>query len=69
MSRALCKLRGTLAIVELTPTEGEGKCPLCNGTQFINDCGWVTCNTCFDYAILESNLKNPGPHEFEGDGI
>ena len=60
MKTALCKLRGMLVLMEIQPTEQQGKCPDCGGTKFVNgtswDKGWVNCTNC-DFAVLAKHLE------------
>lgn len=54
---ALCKYNGRLVLAMFSPTKntGGGFCPLCLGTEFEQDSGWLECSSCRDFAILESH--------------
>jgi len=55
----LAKLKGCLVRAEVAPSEqgGSGKCPVCQGTEFIDRDGWIECDGCYDYAVLKSDYE------------
>jgi len=55
--RALCKLNGMLVIAKLKPATQDGHCPLCYKTSFREHNGWIECDNCYQYAILQSDLE------------
>jgi hypothetical protein len=56
---ALCKVSGCLILMSTATAVGQGKCPVCKGTEFrAAPYGWVECITdSCDFAVLAAHLK------------